>query len=85
MRSKSFCPSEVDSGNGRLGLRGPTGATVRLAFGATRCDPALKAFRKRLEDAGKSFKRAITAAARKRLTILNAMARTGPDTRKQAA
>jgi len=42
---------------------------------ASRSDPALKAMRQRLEAAGKPFKVAIIAIARKLLTILNAVAR----------
>lgn len=55
------------------------------AFIASRYDPALKAFRKRLQDAGKPAKVAITACARKLLTILNAMCKNGQDYVKQAA
>lgn len=54
-------------------------------FIASRCDPTLRAFRKRLQDAGKPAKVAITACARKLLTILNAMLRDGKDYAKQAA
>ncbi len=66
------------------GLRGPTGATVPPHI-ASRYDPALKAFRTRLEAAGKPPKLAITACARKLLTILNAMTRAGQDYRNQTA
>jgi transposase len=54
------------------------------AFIASRFDPALKAFRKRLQDAGKPVKVAITACARKLLTILNAMTRNRENYVKQA-
>lgn len=47
------------------------------AFIASRYDPAIKAFRKRLQAAGKPVKVAIVACARKLLTILNAMTRNG--------
>jgi len=43
------------------------------AFIASRYDPTLKAFRKRLQDAGKPTKTALIATARKLVTILNAM------------
>lgn len=55
------------------------------AFIASRHDPTLKAFRNRLEKAGKPTKLAITACARKLLTILNAMIRNGQDYRKTTA
>ena len=42
-------------------------------------DPTLKAFRQRLEAAGKPVELAITACARKFLTILNAMFRDQSD------
>ena len=45
------------------------------AFIASRHDPRIKAFRARLQDAGKPPKLAIIACARKLLTILNAMLR----------
>ncbi len=47
------------------------------AFIASRYDPNLKAFRKRLQDNGKPVKVAIVACARKLLTILNAMEKNG--------
>lgn len=47
----------------------------QAAFIASRYDPALKALRKRLEDAGKPFKVAIIAVARMLLTQLNAIIR----------
>lgn len=57
---------------GRADLRR---ALYLAAFIASRCDPIFKAFRQRLQDAGKATKLAITACARKLLTILNAMFR----------
>lgn len=60
-------------------------ALYLAAFIASRHDPTLKAFRKRLQDAGKPVKLAITACARKLLTILNAMSRNGQDYRKHPA
>ena len=53
------------------------------AFIASRYDPALKAFRNRLQEAGKPTKVAITACARKLLTILNAMFRNAQDHQKK--
>lgn len=47
----------------------------QAAFIASRYDPALKALRKRLQDAGKPFKVAIVAVARRLLTQLNAIMR----------
>lgn len=49
------------------------------ALQASRHDPGLAAFRGRLEAAGKTPKQAIIAVARKLLTCLNAMLRTGED------
>lgn len=54
------------------------------AFIASRYDPAMKAFRARLQAAGKPLKLVLTACARKLLTILNAMLRDGQNYRKQA-
>ena len=45
----------------------------------------MKAFRARLQAAGKPVKVAITACARKLLTILNAMVRNGTDYVKQTS
>lgn len=76
-----LAPQACDSGlhrgkrrvwGGRADLRR---ALYLAAFIASRFDPVIKAFRKRLQDAGKPVKVAITACARKLLTILNAMAR----------
>ena len=47
------------------------------ALVATRFNPVIKAFYERLVAAGKPKKLAITACARKLLTILNAMAKSG--------
>jgi transposase len=46
------------------------------AFSAVRCNDTLKTFFKRLSDAGKPFKKAITACMRKLLVILNTMLKT---------
>ena len=66
-------------------LRGPQGHGSPAPFIASRCDPRLQAFRKRLQDAGKPFKLAITACARKLLTILDATLRDGTDYAKPAS
>lgn len=86
-----LAPHACDSGQHR-GKRRIWGgrADVRralylAAFIASRYDPVIKAFRSRLRAAGKATKLAITACARKLLTILNAMMRSGQDYRKQAA
>lgn len=82
-----LAPHACDSGTHR-GKRRIWGGRADLrralyiaAFIASRYDPTLKAFRKRLQDAGKPFKLAITACARKLLTILNAMFRDQSDYR----
>ena len=86
-----LAPHACDSGRSR-GKRRIWGgrADVRralylAAFIASRYDPVLKTFRQRLQDAGKPVKLAITACARKLLTILNAMLRDGKDYAKAAA
>jgi transposase len=80
-----LAPHAADSGL-RAGKRRIWGgrADVRralylAAFVASRHDPELKAFRARLEGAGKSFKAAIVATARKLLTNLNAVIAQGRD------
>lgn len=52
-------------------------ALYMAAFIASRHDPALKAYRQRLESAGKPFKVTIIAVARKLLIQLNAIVREG--------
>lgn len=83
-----LAPHACDSGlsrgkrriwGGRADLRR---ALYLAAFIASRYDPTLKAFRQRLEAAGKPVKLAITACARKLLTILNAMFRDQTDYRR---
>jgi transposase len=59
------------------GGRAPVRAVLDMgALVATRRDPALRAFYRRLLDAGKPKKVALIACMRKLLTILNAMMRT---------
>jgi transposase len=86
-----LAPHACDSGlsrgkrriwGGRADLRR---ALYLAAFVASRFDPVIKAFRTRLQDAGKPTKLALTACARKLLTILNAMIRNQQDYRKQTA
>jgi len=52
-------------------------ALYAAAFIASRCDPGLKAYRQKLDAAGKPFKVAIVACARRLLTQINAMIRDG--------
>lgn len=86
-----LAPHACDSGlsrgkrhiwGGRAGVRR---ALYLAGFVASRYDPVLKAFRQRLQDAGKPTKVALTACARKLLTILNAMMRDGRDYVKHPA
>lgn len=72
----------ADDSNKRKGKRHITGGrrVVRsvlymATLAATRCNPVLKAFYQKLCAAGKCAKVAITACARRLLTILNAMVR----------
>lgn len=74
-------PMNFDSGKmrGKRAIRGGR-ASVRCAlymaaFCASKYNPLIKAFVRRLIDDGKAFKVAITAAMRKLLTILNCMIR----------
>lgn len=84
-----LAPQACDSGSHRgkrriWGGRADVRRALYLAgFIASRHDPTLKAFRNRLEAAGKPPKLAITACARKLLTILNAMLRDGQEYVKQ--
>jgi transposase len=80
-----LAPHAHDSGH-RKGKRKVWGGRAEVrralylaAFVASRRDPELKAFRKRLIAAGKPLKVALIAVARKLLTILNAMIREGHD------
>ena len=76
-----LAPQACDSGHRRgrrhvWGGRANVRRTLYLAgLIASRCDPALKAMRQRMQTAGKPAKVAILAVARKLLTILNAMLR----------
>lgn len=85
-----LAPHACDSGTlrGRRRVWGGRAEVRRIlylaAFIASRYDPRLKAFRARLQAAGKPFKLAIIACARKLVTILNAMLRDGTDYAKQA-
>jgi transposase len=69
-------------GGGRAEVRR---AIYLAAFIASRHDPTIRAFRARLQATGKPTKLALTACARKLLTILNAMLRDGSDFRQQPA
>ncbi len=86
-----LAPHACDSGlsRGRRRVRGGRAEVRRAlylaAFVASRRDPRVKAFRARLEAAGKPFKVAIIACARKLLTILDAMLRAGQNYRQPTA
>jgi transposase len=71
------CDSGLHRGKRRIwgGRADVRRALYIAAFIASRYDPAMKAFRARLQDAGKPLKLVLTACARKLLTILNAMVR----------
>lgn len=75
------CDSGLSRGKRRVwGGRADIRRAIYLAgFVASRFDPTLAAFRARLQDSGKPPKLAITACARKLLTIINAMARDATD------
>jgi transposase len=86
-----LAPIARDSGK-RIGRRTIGGGrpVVRTmlyiaALHASRRSVAFKAFRNRLETAGKPVKAAITATARKLLSVLNAMLAKGADYRDAAA
>lgn len=82
-----LAPHACDSGTrrGRRHIWGGRSDVRRMlylaAFIASRYDPRLRAHRAKLQAAGKPFKLAIVATARKLLVILNAMLRTGTDYR----
>lgn len=80
------CDSGLSRGKRRIwGGRADVRRALYLAgFIASRFDPTLKAFRARLQAAGKPAKLAITACARKLLTILNAMVRDQKEYAKMA-
>lgn len=81
------CDSGVMRGRRRIwgGRAEARRALFLAAFIATRHDPMFKAFRARLQEAGKPPKLAIIAVARKLTGILNAMLKTNtPYTRQQA-
>jgi transposase len=76
-------PLNRDSGTRRgkrlvYGGRAPVCAVLYVAaVVASRCNPAIRAFYRRLRAAGKPAKVALTACMRKLLIILNAIARSG--------
>jgi transposase len=80
-----LAPHACDSGQRRGkrkvwgGRPAPRKALYTAAIVASRFNPELRAFRNRLIAAGKPFKVAIIAVARKLLTILNAMVRDNRD------
>lgn len=75
------CESGLQRGKRRIwGGRAEVRRALYIAAkSASQWDPVFIAFRKRLTDAGKPFKTAIIACARKMLTILTAMFRNGQD------
>lgn len=80
-----LAPHACESGQ-RTGKRRIWGGRTQVrralylaAFIASRCNPELKAYRKRLEDKGKCAKAAIIATARKLLTHINACVKDGRD------
>lgn len=81
------CESGLHRGKRRIwGGRADVRRALSLAgFIASRFDPTIQAFRTRLQAAGKPPKLAISACARKLLTILNAMIRDEKDCRKPTA
>lgn len=81
------CDSGLSRGKRRIwGGRSDVRRALYLAgFIASRHDPAIRACRQRLQAAGKPAKIAITACARKLLTILNAMERDRKDYARQTA
>jgi transposase len=80
------CDSGMSRGKRRIwgGRADVRRALYIAAFIASRYDPMMKAFRARLQEAGKPVKLALTACARKLLTILNAMEKSGQNYVKQA-
>jgi transposase len=81
------CDSGLFKGKRRIwgGRANVRRALYLAAFIASRHDPMFRAFRKQLQDAGKPVKVAITACARKLLTVLNAMLRTSQNYREATA
>lgn len=78
-----LAPHACDSGHmrGRRMIWGGRAEVRRAlyaaAFIASRRDPAMKAYRRKLDSAGKPFKVAVIACARRLLTQINAMIRDG--------
>ncbi len=85
-----LAPHACDSGRmrGRRMIWGGRAEARRAlylaAFVATRHDPEMKAHRERLQNAGKPPKVAVIAAARKLVTVLNAMLKNGQEYRVAA-
>lgn len=77
-----LAPLNHDSGQfrGQRRIRGGRAwvrtALYMAAFVARRCNPVLRRFAQRLQDAGKPYKVVLTACMRKLLVILNTIART---------
>lgn len=81
------CDSGMFKGKRRIwgGRANVRRALYLAAFIASRHDPNFRAFRKQFQDAGKPVKLAVTACARKILTIINAMLKAGLNFRKTPA
>lgn len=83
-------PLNRDSGTLRgkrlvYGGRAPVRAVLYMAaLVASKCNPVIRAFYRRLRAAGKPAKVALTACMRKLLIILNAMARSGTPWRTES-
>jgi len=86
-----LAPFNHDSGKlrGRRSIWGGRADIRAMLYMATlsarRCNPVIRRFAERLEQAGKPFKVMMVACMRKFLTILNAMLRTGTDWNHQLA
>jgi transposase len=80
-----LAPRADDSGHrrGRRTIGGgrpvPRSLLYIAALHASRRDPGFRAFRARMQAGGKTVKQALVATARKLLTVLNAMLKTGSD------
>jgi transposase len=80
-----LAPMADDSGHrrGRRAIGGgravPRSLLYVAALHASRRDPGFRAFRVRMQAGGLTVKQALVATARKLLTVLNAMLRTGTD------
>ena len=80
----AFCPAPCND-EAIVGGRSTVRAALYMAaFNAIRCNPQIREFYRRLRQAGKCYKVAITACMRKLLTVPNAMVRDNTPWRKPA-